>query len=679
MPARETKVFEYPRPVSPVSADEIPICADTIVYHDQAKGVQMDAEQRAAKRQRIERCATAYLRGEPLSILTAQLRGPFEPGWRNPWAKRTIAKPRNSGTTQEKPTRLTRATKQAKDNSAGCNLSPTRRGERQEKSPDALVGKADGGRSKRNKAEDWLTRNAAHQRPENREQSLLPSSPSERRVKRLEARKRNVDLPVPVDAGNTIASNSASLSCSTPLLEQSHKLKSGLPSHLNSSAPQTAPLARNGHNYSLREKNKDKQVGLTDHYEAAKAFRTNESTAECAILNLKCGAEHHPASDTDPFASQPGDQDDSDILDVIIVLPHSDPTVRPLDRGREQGLEPKEMLPPGFNDTSAILPNPQDASLPDHSGLAAQSLAEETTKSSTTTDLPSAQVPPFPVLASLPSNLSNHSQMFYEAQDRCTAEAADMEDLERPAIVDVAAAGGTKADASAAPDLERLLPMERQEPAQNNRLQSPIHADRIGTPHSPTDHASGVPRSAKEEAGRGKQRAASPVGTTKPGRAKAKRRAVPATEDTPTGPSRGTIKSALKVAKPTVAIQDKMVRSKSAMPDGEQQQPGGDDEHRPAAKDSVSPKLSPASTPKSILKSRLQRSTRAPQHSNNRGSSSNKQDAQRQRLLELVENHDFDLDAALDEIISDLGTWDAEKEARFAAAAAATATPTARR
>jgi hypothetical protein len=42
---------------------------------------------RAAKRQRIERIATEYLRGRPPLIACAVLRGPFGNGWKNPWAK----------------------------------------------------------------------------------------------------------------------------------------------------------------------------------------------------------------------------------------------------------------------------------------------------------------------------------------------------------------------------------------------------------------------------------------------------------------------------------------------------------------------------------------------------------------------------------------------------------------
>jgi hypothetical protein len=53
-------------------------------------------EQQAAKRRRVEAIASQYLRGRPPVILTAGLRGPFDNGWKNPWAKHTREKRRIS-------------------------------------------------------------------------------------------------------------------------------------------------------------------------------------------------------------------------------------------------------------------------------------------------------------------------------------------------------------------------------------------------------------------------------------------------------------------------------------------------------------------------------------------------------------------------------------------------------
>ncbi|KAF2255574.1 hypothetical protein BU26DRAFT_598451 [Trematosphaeria pertusa] len=54
---------------------------------DDISDEQYGPEQRAAKRRRIETIATQYLRGRTPFILSASLRGPFNKGWKNPWAK----------------------------------------------------------------------------------------------------------------------------------------------------------------------------------------------------------------------------------------------------------------------------------------------------------------------------------------------------------------------------------------------------------------------------------------------------------------------------------------------------------------------------------------------------------------------------------------------------------------
>ena len=47
--------------------------------------------QRGKKRKR-ELLGQEYLRGRPPMILTAGLRGPFDDGWKNPWAKKEVDK-----------------------------------------------------------------------------------------------------------------------------------------------------------------------------------------------------------------------------------------------------------------------------------------------------------------------------------------------------------------------------------------------------------------------------------------------------------------------------------------------------------------------------------------------------------------------------------------------------------
>ncbi|KAH7414034.1 hypothetical protein DE146DRAFT_762596, partial [Phaeosphaeria sp. MPI-PUGE-AT-0046c] len=65
---------------------------------------QIDPEEQAAKRQRIAEVASQYLRGRMPVIMTASLRGPFNHGWKNPWAedKKPKRKPRACGVPRHK-------------------------------------------------------------------------------------------------------------------------------------------------------------------------------------------------------------------------------------------------------------------------------------------------------------------------------------------------------------------------------------------------------------------------------------------------------------------------------------------------------------------------------------------------------------------------------------------------
>lgn len=98
-PTTKQKPPPYPRPVEHVSADEISFSLEELRHHnrlDKRNGshqsgkhdAEVEAERRTAKRRRIEDHAAAYLRGEPLYIMSAQLKGPFGKSWKNPWAKK---------------------------------------------------------------------------------------------------------------------------------------------------------------------------------------------------------------------------------------------------------------------------------------------------------------------------------------------------------------------------------------------------------------------------------------------------------------------------------------------------------------------------------------------------------------------------------------------------------------
>ncbi|KAJ9268956.1 hypothetical protein DTO212C5_4962 [Paecilomyces variotii] len=76
----------FRRPISPLSLETVPTLeaeAGDLLGSDD----ELDESARAAKRRRIEQLGESYLTGQPLFILSASLRGPFDDGWNNPWTK----------------------------------------------------------------------------------------------------------------------------------------------------------------------------------------------------------------------------------------------------------------------------------------------------------------------------------------------------------------------------------------------------------------------------------------------------------------------------------------------------------------------------------------------------------------------------------------------------------------
>lgn len=78
------------RPTSPVSYENAPQSVEDVICPGSDDEESSD-ERREKKRRRIEAFATQYLQGRALLIQTAGLKGPFESGWRNPWARQTKA------------------------------------------------------------------------------------------------------------------------------------------------------------------------------------------------------------------------------------------------------------------------------------------------------------------------------------------------------------------------------------------------------------------------------------------------------------------------------------------------------------------------------------------------------------------------------------------------------------
>ncbi|KAL4961731.1 uncharacterized protein BDV14DRAFT_179850 [Aspergillus stella-maris] len=76
------------RPTSPLKLEPCPPNnSNGDDYPLMASDDELDESQLAARHRRIEKLGEAYLKGQPLFILSASLHGPLEKGWVNPWKK----------------------------------------------------------------------------------------------------------------------------------------------------------------------------------------------------------------------------------------------------------------------------------------------------------------------------------------------------------------------------------------------------------------------------------------------------------------------------------------------------------------------------------------------------------------------------------------------------------------
>lgn len=80
---------------SPIDFEPPPLAPDDSKYPESDE--EEPLEEQKAQRRRIQRQARHYLQDGQLSILSAQLYGPFDGGWVNPWARKRKRKERNNG------------------------------------------------------------------------------------------------------------------------------------------------------------------------------------------------------------------------------------------------------------------------------------------------------------------------------------------------------------------------------------------------------------------------------------------------------------------------------------------------------------------------------------------------------------------------------------------------------
>ena len=636
-PARG-KVPEYPRPVPTIDLEDIPICDDTIVYEEWTDDAEREAEERAEKRQkRRQDVAESYLRGGEIMILTASLKGPFE-GWENPWAKKkqrtgglevpeTTAKIALSGLPQAEHIAKTSArghiSLQADDpiphDAQTAELAPRNPfGAKDRATNGTLEGH---GPSSTKRVEDWLKTSDVYSR---RSKSHLGSSPTP--ATRLKTR----DQMCPQPRSSPIRTKPGHDDAKAQTLVSEARIE--------------PPISRPG---------------------TASSAPTQESPrrAEAAILESKRRSLHTlpPSTNLPEFEfrrgrqarkKSPGDGQSPHAIIIPNDLSRAEPLAQP---HTDSGVPPE-----GSKSRDTSKPRPL--------------LSTETSKTSTVQHIPSAQAVAAPNPEPAASNAQSTNEILHELpsttrsrvnlqQHAIPKALAAHQQIPEPITVQVRRTQGVEGpDQVCPPPTADDTPMRELETQEMIAAIKPLDFSTIKKPTFDLI------------------RLQSPATATKVMPTKKPKRASFAVEHPASDESQRSIKAGMKVKKVTVseiAQQEKETSKVTLFEETPISSTSVHDAiHHELLHESL-PSLSSmfgdrkASAPKSILKSSNAISS-APAGSGHTASTSIKQDAQipsgqagqnHIRGDVVDEDDNFDLDAAIDDLGSYLGTWDADEEA----------------
>ncbi|KAI9790895.1 MAG: hypothetical protein M1816_004656 [Peltula sp. TS41687] len=92
-------------PLPPFSFEPLSPSPRDVIVSDSESESQRDPHERSTKRRRVEEIARQYVAGQPVYILSASLKGPFNPSWRNPWSKPSSSGPSGPDKLRLKQTR----------------------------------------------------------------------------------------------------------------------------------------------------------------------------------------------------------------------------------------------------------------------------------------------------------------------------------------------------------------------------------------------------------------------------------------------------------------------------------------------------------------------------------------------------------------------------------------------
>lgn len=665
----KAKVPEYPRPVSPVCTDEIPICSDTVIYHEDSDGSEKDAERRAAKRRRIETCAHAYMRGEPVFILTAQLRGPFEKQWRNPWAKK------RQNETGERSLEVSETTMKHSSNALDLGSSLVKR---RRKTADTVA--RNGGK---------LTANPFDARGIT-EPVELPAPKSGRE-------ERGIDSWLKTNHAYAQSAPGESRSSPTPSYRPRDGQGRGRVSHIEENALQHASAVSDerAHPDPLKEKlevvydkkghrHRSSEIDHTSGQRLSSAKATirqpaenhlkpsatapmgNSTKSELATMKSKSRSLHTvPSSTSLPALKNQRTSTDANrsawSFEESAQIHHAGQT-------QMENISEKEMARGKLSRRSSPAPPPQPT-------VTVPMLSMETAKTGTIAHLPSAQPrPESPVLLSGFSNPTSTAQMLEEKEnENCDHRSVEVVDISLAApqpFGDVQSPKqGTEAAKAGGQDQDNASPSPQKKRAILQDKSGNCSALQLNTQQL----LAGIPpfgvNTVKKDVAASEQR--TPPGTAKLGHAKAKKKAMFATTTEPgaSESAQGSIKSVMKVSKTASAACDKNGSPRSspgAKFTSDQEIPAGGVERgrekRVSSPTSISRERD-AIKPKSILKSSAASTGFSL-------SAAMLQDAQHVDADRIRMGHaagkdadDFDLDAAIDDLGSYLGTWVPEEEA----------------
>ncbi len=658
-PARG-KVPDYPRPIPIIEVDDIPICEDTTIYEHWNDNEESELEERAKSRQkRRQEAAEIYLRGGEVRLLTASLKGPFEK-WRNPWGKKRQKTEGEPGLeVPETTARLTHpACLQTGDidagkgshrdpidlgddgvilvHASGPRVEPLNPFSAKDRVGNIMLPAQEHSSTKR--VEDWLKTSDVYTR---RPRSPAGSSPTP--AARPPTREGTVPRPPSSPVRVKL--------CNNP--------KEGLEAHevARLEVSKDTPASQSGTSSSVPTHESPQRAEAAIIEQKQKSLHTVPPSSNLPAFEYR---RPRRVRNSHPLGKQwPG-----------ISTSKQVPQMEAITAG----------LPRGQPDTSPTLP--AEPAMPQDTSMSRPALSTMTSKTSTVHNLPSAQVAPALIAVPPISSAQSTNDMLQELLSTTRSEVdrrGASKATEDTTSTGIEAFEGDRSEQKIEyKSCEQVASAANEMAAASTHNETPVReleTQEMIAAIKPFDFSTIKKRTPAFA------RWQSPATATKVQPARSSKRASFAGEHQLSDDAQKSIKAGMRVKKFTTTLDSEKAAPK--VPLFEETATGAglvlNDDLMNESLPSISAMFGgmKANAPKGILKSSNAISA-APLLSGNTASTSTRQEAQmpsgqpRPKAMEvdLVHEEDsFDLDAAIDDLGSYLGTWDAEEEATKMAAA----------